>query len=72
MFRMIQERGRPVLEVFATAEAAHSSVSMGRNEVEDRDDYDDSVWNVATAICINRALRAAGLKCRRDKRLVPD
>lgn len=67
IFRMVQERGRSILEVFAMVEAAHSSASMGRNEMEVRDNYPDAVWNVATSICTNRALRSAGLKCRRDR-----
>lgn len=63
LFRIAEEEGRPVLEVFAISEAAHSESDLGRNVIDARDNYPDRVWNVATALCANRALVAAGLRC---------
>lgn len=59
LFRIGEENGRPILEVFAMLEAAHSASDIGRNVMDVRDNYPDAVWNVATALCANGPLAAA-------------
>lgn len=63
LFRIVEQGGVPVLEVFAIAEAAHSKVDIGRDLVERRDNYPEKMWNVATILCANLRLVAAGLNC---------
>lgn len=63
LFRIVEENGAPVLAVFAMSEAAHSVRDLGRNSMAARDNYPDAVWNVATLLCANGPLVAAGLRC---------
>ncbi|HMJ06182.1 MAG TPA: trypsin-like peptidase domain-containing protein, partial [Chthoniobacterales bacterium] len=56
LFRVVQEKGKPVLEVFAIVEAAHSKADMGHDVIERRDNYPLALWNVAAAICDNAPL----------------
>lgn len=66
LFRIVQKDGTPILEVFAISEAAHSTVDISRNLIERRDNYPDSMWNVAMAICGNSTLAAQRvLKCQK-------
>lgn len=63
MFRIAEEKGKPVLEVFAMSEAAHSANDLGSDVMEARDNYPDAVWNIATALCRNPSLAPARLPC---------
>ena len=55
--------GTATLEVFAISEAAHSKMDLGRNVMDARDNYPDAVWNIATDLCDNPSLAAAGVRC---------
>jgi hypothetical protein len=61
LFWIGRENDRPVLNTFAMLEAAHSTIDLGRNVMDARDNYPDKVWNIATALCGNSSLAAAGL-----------
>lgn len=63
LFKINEINGSPVLEVFAISEAAHSKIDLGRNVMDARDNYPDAVWNIATDLCDNPSLAAAGVRC---------
>jgi V8-like Glu-specific endopeptidase len=51
LFRIAEENGKRVLEVFAMMQRAHSKADLGYDQVARSDRYPLAMWNVAMAIC---------------------